>query len=137
MGKYGLPKENRLLKRRDFQRVYREGRLFQDRYFKIFYLEGAGPPRLGLAVSRRLGKAVARNRTKRIIREAFRLNKDLFAGLEVVIQPRAAAMDLSKKELRERFLRVIARLPREQDREGGRPSGVSSEISPSQPPEEP
>lgn len=112
MGEYGFPKENRLRKRRDFQQVYRHGRLFQDRYFRIFYLERPGPPRLGLAVSRKLGKAVARNRVKRVIREVFRLNKPLFANLDLIVQPRAAAMDLPAKALRERFLKAAARLPR-------------------------
>jgi len=114
MREYGFPKENRLRTRRDFQRVYRQGRLLQGRYFRIFYLERRGPPRLGLTVSRKLGKAVARNRAKRVIREAFRLNKDLFENIELVVHPRAAAMELSKRELRAQFLRAAARLPREQ-----------------------
>jgi ribonuclease P protein component len=112
MGEYGFPKENRLLSSRDFQRVYRRGRLFQDRYFRIFYLERPGPPRLGLTVSRKLGKAVARNRIKRVIREAFRLNKELFMDLDLIVQPRRAAMELSKKALRERFLKAASHLQR-------------------------
>lgn len=115
MGEHGFPKENRLLSSRDFQRVYREGKLFQDRYFRVFYLERTGPPRLGLVISGKLGKAVARNRAKRIIREAFRLNKHLLENLELVVQPRAAAMQLSKGELREQFLRTIAPLSRERE----------------------
>jgi len=112
MGEYGFPKENRLRTRRDFQRVYRQGRLLQDRYFRLFYLERPGPPRLGLTVSRRWGKAIARNRAKRVIREAFRLNKHLFKDLDLIVQPRRAALQLSKEELRERFLKAVARLPR-------------------------
>jgi ribonuclease P protein component len=112
MGEYGFPKENRLRTRRDFQRVYRRGRLLQDRYFRVFYRERPGPPRLGLALSRRLGKAVARNRAKRVIREAFRLNKSLFENLDLIVQPRRAAMELPKGDLQERFLKAAARLPR-------------------------
>ncbi|NIT77811.1 MAG: ribonuclease P protein component [Thermoplasmata archaeon] len=113
MGEYGFPKENRLRSSRDFERVYREGRLFQNRYFRIFYRKRSGPPRLGLVVSRKLGKAVVRNRAKRIIREAFRLNKDQLENLEVIVQLRAAATRLAQGELREQFLQAIGHLPRD------------------------
>jgi ribonuclease P protein component len=113
MKKYGFAREHRLRSARDFQRVYREGRSFQDRYFRIFYCESVGSPRLGLVAVRRLGGAVARNRAKRTIREAFRLNKGLFTGFEVIVQLRAAAMALSNEELREQFLKVGARLARQ------------------------
>ncbi|MHC4108480.1 MAG: ribonuclease P protein component [Planctomycetota bacterium] len=48
--------------------------------------------RLGLAVSRRAGSAVARSRMKRLIREAFRLaQNDLPCGYDLVVSARGAA----------------------------------------------
>ena len=47
------------------------------------------PSRLSLAVSRRLGTAVARNRTKRLLREAFReMRARVAEGSDLLVMPR-------------------------------------------------
>nr|VFK29901.1 MAG: ribonuclease P protein component [Candidatus Kentron sp. MB]VFK33914.1 MAG: ribonuclease P protein component [Candidatus Kentron sp. MB]VFK76512.1 MAG: ribonuclease P protein component [Candidatus Kentron sp. MB] len=47
-------------------------------------------PRLGLAISkRRVSRAVARNRVKRLIRESFRIHQRQLAGLDVVVIARS------------------------------------------------
>ena len=55
--------------------------------------ETSGPtlrgPRLGLSVSRKIGGAARRSRVKRLLREAFRLNKHRMpAGIDLVAYPR-------------------------------------------------
>ncbi len=45
--------------------------------------------RLGLAVSKKVGIAVQRNRIKRVVREFFRLHQDaLFTGYDYVVIPK-------------------------------------------------
>ena len=76
----GFPKRRRLHNRREFQKIYNEGVRISGRLFSVFLLENAedGPPRVGLTVSRKVGRAVVRNRVKRLFREAVRLNWDAF-----------------------------------------------------------
>jgi ribonuclease P protein component len=55
-----------------------------------FYLESrdAGAPRLGLLVTRRhAARASERNRIKRCIREAFRLEQDRLGAVDLLVRP--------------------------------------------------
>ena len=79
MNNYSFPKELRLRKRKDFLHVYNVGKRFITDNFIIFIAKNnVNLPRIGITVTRKYGKAVKRNRLKRIIREFFRLNKPLF-----------------------------------------------------------
>ncbi len=51
-----------------------------------------GDVRLGLSISKRVGNSPVRNRWKRLIREAFRLNRaQLPVGVDIVVRPRKGA----------------------------------------------
>jgi ribonuclease P protein component len=80
-----MKRRNRLSRSRDFDAVYRHGSSVSTRYLILYSFPRSedspvGPePRLGLAVSRRIGGAVERNRLKRRLREAFEV---VVAGVE-------------------------------------------------------
>ena len=74
-----FPKILRIRKKKDFQAIYSSGKRYFTKNFIIYIKEnGLNYPRLGITVTRKYGKAVKRNRMKRLIREFFRLNKQLF-----------------------------------------------------------
>jgi ribonuclease P protein component len=72
-----MRRRNRLSRSRDFDAVYRHGRSVSTRYLVLYTFPRSGEdeaglePRLGLAVSRKVGGSVERNRLKRRLREAF------------------------------------------------------------------
>lgn len=71
-----MQRRNRLSRSKDFDTVYRRGRSASSRYLVLHWFprdgDPDGEPRLGLAVPRSVGSAVARNRVKRLLRESWR-----------------------------------------------------------------
>lgn len=71
--RYTFPKNCRLTKKKDFQNVYRNGKVHVDRYAILYILPNDGlPSKVGFAVGKKLGNAVLRNSIKRKMREVFR-----------------------------------------------------------------
>lgn len=97
-----LRRADRIRDPRDFRRLQREGRRRSSRHFVAVVGPGwePGRTRLGLAVSRRVGGAVGRNRVKRRVREWFRRRRgELPAGCDVVVIARSGAVGLSSEEI--------------------------------------
>ena len=111
-----FPKSSRILNPRDFRKVYDEGTRMTSPSFAAFLLRatpagssGEGP-HFGFTTPRALGKAVVRNRVRRRMREAVRLEQHLFApGWSVVFNPRRVLADVPFESLRKEVARVAAR----------------------------
>lgn len=77
-----VARDDRIRTRSEYQKIQKEGKRFRAANFLVNYLiqDGDGV-RFGIAVSRKVSRAVDRNRTKRVLREFFRLNKDELKAL--------------------------------------------------------
>lgn len=68
----------------------------------------AGPARLGIAATRKMGAAVERNRAKRLVRELFRHNKPS-AALDVVVVPRREMLDAPYERIEIEFRSLLSK----------------------------
>lgn len=84
-----FPKARRLRRRGDFVRLQPSRTRVHTPHFLLLLGKGpdeAAPARLGVTVTRKVGSAVERNRVKRVVREAFRLDPALLpAGVDLVV----------------------------------------------------
>jgi ribonuclease P protein component len=84
-----VDRRHRLSRSRDFDAVYRQGRSTSTRFLVLYWFpreDGEEEPRLGIAVPKKIGNSVTRNRVKRRLRETWRaLLPELPGGRDYVL----------------------------------------------------
>ena len=114
-----FPRRERLRHRRDFQRCYARGMRRHGALLILFvHPNGQSGPRFGITASRKVGKAVVRNRVKRRLREIYRRwegRRDLPA-VDLVAHVKPPARDSGFGELQDDLERLLAWTVRRRDR---------------------
>ena len=106
----GFPRARRLLRHAEFERVYTQGRRHFAAHMTVFYWRrpDTGGLRVGFTVSKALGGAVQRNRMRRRLREAVRLEGLAAASpVDVVINPKKSLLKADFAELRGQVRRAF------------------------------
>ena len=98
---FRFPRSRRLVSSTEYQSVITRNCRSRDALFVVFAADnGRRLGRLGVTVSRRVAsRAVERNRIKRVIRESFRHQQKILAGLDIVAIARGAAQGTETKQL--------------------------------------
>ncbi|HPD14642.1 MAG TPA: ribonuclease P protein component [Planctomycetota bacterium] len=108
---HGFSRDERLRATRDFDRVFEQGRRGRGQALVVCYApNGLAHSRLGIALRRGWRSAVARNRAKRLIREAFRTRKhELPGGLDLVVIPATNWAEPAPEAIAAELLRLLGR----------------------------
>ncbi len=89
----GLRRKQQIHGYQNFRRVIEHGRKHVGAYSILYALKVESGIRVGVIAGRSLGCAVERNRAKRLLREAVRLNSSRIAdGCEIVLIARKAIL---------------------------------------------
>ena len=99
---------NSLKKNQDFQTVYRGGKSYANKYLVMYVMDpGREDTRIGISASKKVGNSVVRHRFARLVRESFRLNKDILEdGKDIIVVARVAAKDKNFDKIESAFLHL-------------------------------
>jgi ribonuclease P protein component len=129
---YSFEKKLRLLKAADFQPVFKHAAYKVSSQTMLFLAidNGLSFPRLGLVIAKKnISTAVHRNRVKRLLRESFRHNQHLLAGLDIVILARSGLGSLDNSLITRQTETLWKDLLDRRQKSRRKPSGASDNIN--------
>lgn len=108
---YKLSKQVRLRKNKKFQFVYTTGKSYANKFLVLYVVSHEQDNvQVGFAAGKRLGCAVVRNRVKRLLREAYRLNQQkLVQGVDLILVGRQPATKAGLSDVEKALLDLCKR----------------------------
>src|SRR5712664_1303028 len=108
-GRLDFPREARLVRRGEFDAVYRAGKRRSNSHFTVFFRANELPQsRFGFSIKKALGGAVLRNRIRRRLREVVRCHRlEIPAGWDIVIHPKSSVARAPFAALTADLLRLL------------------------------
>lgn len=95
-------------KNSDFQVVYKTGKSYANKLLIMYVVHTQGQEtKIGISVSKKVGNSVVRHRVTRLVRESFRLNKDIVDnGLDIVVVARPATKESDFKMIESAYMHL-------------------------------
>ncbi|CCY48975.1 Ribonuclease P protein component [Peptostreptococcus anaerobius] len=95
----------------EFRRIYRSGKSMADRNLVVYKMKNKKEKsRIGISISKKVGKAHVRNKLRRYIKEAYRLNIDPYVkgGYDYIFIARVNSSDASYHDI-EKSIKYLAK----------------------------
>ncbi|MDD5651800.1 MAG: ribonuclease P protein component [Parcubacteria group bacterium] len=108
-----FPKKQRVAKKKDFDLIFKKGKILHSDFFTVRFLKNDMDfRRFAVLVSKKISpKATERNRLKRILREAIRKNQKLFpSGNDYVFYVKKNYSKISFRELEKLIIKMLKNL---------------------------
>ncbi|MDW7673085.1 MAG: ribonuclease P protein component [Bacillota bacterium] len=109
-----LKSHYRLKKGTDFRKVYNKGNSIAGRHMVLYWLNNDNSQycQAGFSVSKKVGKAVVRNKYKRLLKASLRSYLDKLVGKNIIIiaRPRIISADFKQIEGEMKYLLRKAKL---------------------------
>ena len=111
-GRLEFPRDTRLVRRGEFDAVYRTGKRRSSSHFTVFFRANQMPQsRFGFSIKKALGGAVVRNRMRRRMREIVRCHRqEIPAGWDIVIHPKSKVARTEFVQLTQELLGLMKNL---------------------------
>lgn len=106
-----MKKALRLTKNLEFINVYKSGKRVSSPFFVMYIKKNdLGYSRLGVSVSKKVGKSVIRNKIKRQIKEIVRKNYNFInSGWDIVFSVKPAAVQLNYAQMEKEIINLLKR----------------------------
>ncbi|NOZ22766.1 MAG: ribonuclease P protein component [Planctomycetes bacterium] len=110
--RFTFAKRDRLKNNAEFRNVFDNGVRLRSKRVILYALENGLPhTRVGLAVGKKVGNAAKRNRIRRVLREAFRLNRAMLpCGFDLVLVPGRAWRDACLPDVEPEMVHLFEKL---------------------------
>ena len=106
-------KENKIRKNKEFRHVYRRGKSYSNKLLVLYICKNRyNINRLGVSVSKKVGKSVVRSRVKRLIKESYRLNvnENMKSGYDLVFIARNSSNDKTYKDIEDALINLLKKV---------------------------
>jgi ribonuclease P protein component len=92
-----------------FKKIYSKGKSLANRYVVLFYLKkNQECNRVGFIASKKVGNSVIRNRARRLMKEAFRLQgSNIKKGYDLIYIARANIKDAAYKDVEKAMVHIL------------------------------
>lgn len=106
-----MNKKYRLRKNSEFQKVYKRGKNYWNRYLVLYTMKnGQNYTRVGFSLTKKYGNSVERNRIRRQMKEIYRLNSNrVVGGYDLIFIPKIRIKKATYKEIEDAMLGLLKR----------------------------